>query len=399
MRERLAASFALFTLVLLIAGGVIRSYTLGHELREQQSDRLHQEATLVARVVDARVGEGEPVDAAFLSELVHDRARIAYTPGVAGDPVEARGPSYDAEGDDVTANVTVDGGTVTVAEDDRLVWNLVVGDPWALAGLGMLALVGSGLAGLLVARRLSAPFQRLADAAGALGRGRFDLDLPRTRIPEAAAIARSLSTSADELRDRLRREQEFAAHTSHALRSPLTGLRLELEETLLRDDLPDEVRTTLRRALDGIAHVDEVAGELVELQRGSLVEGAQVPLRDLAVQVAQHWGDELALVDRDLSAAVQGELDDGYTPGPVEHLLDLVLAAVLDASAGAVRLVLAGDTDGHLRISVTLDRPASEQPTSDQDPFGAARSVCAALGGRWVGSEPTAGIEILLPRR
>lgn len=397
MRERLAASFVLLTLVLLIAAGLFRSYTLGQELREQQSARLHHEAVLAARVVDAELNAGRPVGAAFLAGLVSDRERLVFTPATAGEPVEARGPSYDGEGGEVVANAAADGGTVTVAESDRLARDLVVGDPWALAVLGLLALAAAGVAGLLVARWLSAPFQRLADAAGALGRGRFDLDLPRTRIPEAAAIARSLSTSADQLRERLRREQEFAAHTSHALRSPLTGLRLELEEAQLRDDLPAEVRGTLSRALEGIAHVDAVAGELVELQRGSLVAGAQVPLRELAVQVAQHWSDELALAGRELSAAVEGDLDRGYTPGPVEHLLDLVLAAVLATGAGPVRLVLEGGADGHLRISVVLEQPAVGP--GGEDLLVAARSVCAALGGRWVGAEAAGDIEILLPRR
>ncbi|HTW17840.1 MAG TPA: HAMP domain-containing protein [Nocardioides sp.] len=398
MRERLAASFVLLTLVLLIAAGLFRSYTLGQELREQQSARLHHEAVLAARVVDAELDAGRPVGAAFLAGLVFDRERLVFTPAAAtGEPVEARGPSYDGEGGEVVANAAADGGTVTVAESDRLARELVVGDPWALAVLGLLALAAAGVAGLLVARWLSAPFQRLADAAGALGRGRFDLDLPRTRIPEAAAIARSLSTSADQLRERLRREQEFAAHTSHALRSPLTGLRLELEEAQLRDDLPGEVRGTLGRALEGIAHVDAVAGELVELQRGSLVAGAQVPLRELAVQVAQHWSDELALAGRELSAAVEGDLDRGYTPGPVEHLLDLVLAAVLATGAGPVRLVLEGGADGHLRISVALEQPAVGP--DGEDLLVSARSVCAALGGRWVGAETSGDIEILLPRR
>jgi signal transduction histidine kinase len=394
MRERLTASFVLLAVVLLLVAGLIRSYTLGSELRERESARLHQEAVTIARLVDDEQEAGRAVDEAFLATFVHAEDRVAYLPAT-GEAVEVRGSSYEPGGDELSAGVETAGGRVTVSAGDGLVWHLLVGDPAAVLVLVVLAVLGAGCAGVLVARALSAPFRQLAGAASALGRGRFDLDLPDTRIPEAVAISQSLSTSADQLRERLRRDQAFAAHTSHALRSPLTGLRLELEEVALREDLPADVRETVRRALAGIEKVDRVAGELVALQRGSLVEGAEIALRDLATQVAQRWADGLAVTGREVTAAAEGDLDLRYTPGPVEHLLDLVLAEMVTASRGAVRLVLRGEPGGHLRISVTAERSA----VGDDDVFGPARSVCAALGGRWQGSEPMDGLEVLLPRR
>lgn len=394
MRERLTASFVLLTVVLLLGAGLIRSYTLGSELRERASARLHQEAVTIARLVEDELAAGRAVDEAFFADFVHDGDRVVWTPAT-GDPIDVRGPSYEPGGDDLTAAVAAGDGRVAVSESDGLVWHLLVGDPAAVVVLVLLALLVAGCAGLLVSRALAAPFRQLAVAASALGRGRFDLDLPDTRIPEAVAISQSLSTSADQLRERLRRDQTFAAHTSHALRSPLTGLRLELEEVALRDDLPADVSESVRRALARIERVDEVAGELVALQRGSLVEGAEIALRDLATQVAQAWADELALTGRELTAAVEGELDQLYTPGPVEHLLDRVLAGVATSSRGAVRLVLMGEYGGHLRITVTAERSA----VGDSDVFASARSVCEALGGRWTGTEPMDVLEMLLPKR
>lgn len=395
MRERLAASCVLLAIVLLAVAAVIRSYTLGNELRERESARLHQEAVTVAALVDDRLAGGAAIDEPFLTSFVDRDDRLVYAPDL-GEPVEVRGASYDGEGGRLSASAGATGGRVTVSESDGVIWAVIVGDPWALVVLVGLALVLAGAAGLVLARVLAAPFRRLADAAGALGRGRFDLDLPRTRVPEAVAISQALSTSADQLRERLQRDREFAAHASHTLRSPLTGLRLELDELALRDDLPDDARATLTRALGQVERVDEVAGELVALHRGSLVEGAAIPLRDLATQVAQRWADELAASDRELTAAVEGELDQRYTPGPVEHLLDVLLPAVSAASRGAVRMVLDGERGGLLRITVTAER--SRLRGSD-DPFAAARSVCTSLGGRWSGAEPMDGLEILLPQR
>ncbi|WP_193604495.1 histidine kinase dimerization/phospho-acceptor domain-containing protein [Nocardioides dongkuii] len=394
MRERLVGCFVVLALLLLVFFGAVRGYTLGNELRELESARVHERAATLAAVVEARAAAGEKLGPRFLDGLVRsDELLVLDTRGAT--EIEARGQEYDDADGLILATSDSDEGELTVAVGDHRVSDLIIGDPWALAVLVVFSLLGAAVAGLLVARALGAPFRRLADAAGALGRGRFDLDLPTTRIPEAQAIARSLSTSANQLRDRLRRDQDFAAHTSHSLRSPMTGLRLEVEELTLRDDLPDDVHETLVRTLAGIQHVDRVAGELVDLQRGSLVESAQVPLGDLATQVAQRWADRLALDDRELTAAVEGELDQCYTPGPVEHLLDLVLVQVLTVSRGGVRLVLDGATGGHLRISITTERSS----VGEEDPFDAARAVCEALGGRWTGTEPMDGLTIFLPRR
>ena len=186
-------------------------------------------------------------------------------------------------------------GTVTVSQSPAVVRDILGRDLWSVGVLFLMIAMLAGLIGYLISRALSAPFRQLAVAAAALGRGRFDLDLPRTRIPEARAIAQALGTSAGQLEDRLRRERDFAERASHLLRTPLTGLRLELEDLTLRDDVPSDARAAAARGLASVDGVNAVAGELVQLSRStSLIEGAELPLVDLATQVAQRWADRLA---------------------------------------------------------------------------------------------------------
>lgn len=402
MRERLTVSFVLLTIVLLLAGGVVRSFVLRDLIREQESEHLHQEVALVAAIAGDRTADGTQVDEAFLESVVGDKARLEFKPAD-GPAIVARGDDYAGSDDpmtDMSAVATTEQGTFTISQSDEVIKDIVRRDLGSLAALFLLISVIAGLVGFVIASALSAPFQRLAVAAGNLGRGRFDLELPRTRIPEARAIADALRTSAHQLEDRVHRERDFAEHASHVLKTPLTGLRMELEELTLREDVPADVKQAAGRSLEAVDSVSTVAGELVELsRRGSLVAGAEVPLVDLATQLAQRWADRLSTRGRGVSAAAEGDLALTYTPGPVEQVTDLMLADVVRRGTGEVRLVFHGEEAGHLRVHVDSEGRAEDHAEDAPDRVAQVRDVVEALGGRVTGTHPADGIEVLLPQR
>jgi signal transduction histidine kinase len=292
---------------------------------------------------------------------------------------------------------------VTVSKQPEVVGDILGRDTGTLITLFLLIGLLAGIAGWIAARALSSPFQRLAVAAAALGRGRFDLDLPKTRVPEAQAIGKALQTSAHELQSRLSRERDFAEHASHVLKTPLTGLRLELEDMTLRDDVPEDAKAAAARCLRSVDAVNRSAGELVALsRRGSLVEGAELTLHDLATQQAQRWADQLAEKHRQLSASADGDLEMALTPGPVEHVLDLVLSDVVQDGKGPVKITFLGEHD-HLRIRMPAGVVASGARRRRRRQPGAgiaeARQVVEAQGGRVTGNGRDEDLEILLPRR
>jgi signal transduction histidine kinase len=344
------------------------------------------------------------IDQQFLDSLVGDEARLEYDPPK-GRTLVAHGDQYagaDDPAEDMSAQARTDGTTLTLSQSDQVIRDIVGRDTGSIAALFLLIAVVAGIVGFVIASALSSPFQRLAVAAGNLGRGRFDLELPRTRIPEARAISNALRTSALQLEDRVHRERDFAEHASHVLKTPLTGLRLELEDLTLRDDVPADVKEAAARSLAAVDDVSAVAGELVELsRRGSLVAGAELPLVDLATQLAQRWADRLGVRSRTLTAAAEGNLAITYTPGPVEHVTDLLLADVVRRGSGSVRLVFFGEEGGQLRIRVESEDRSPDHQTDGEtlDRIAQARAVVEALGGRVTGEHPADGIEVLLPRR
>ena len=403
MRERLTLAFVVLSILLLLGAGFVRSFILRDLIREQEGVHVQQQVVLVAKVVTARQQEGGAVDRGFLAGLVDDDGRLVYTPKNA-DPVVVTGENYESTDpdEDLAASAAVPDGAVTVGQSPALLRDVAGRDISSVLVTFLLIGMLAGLIGFLISRRLSEPFRQLAVAAAALGRGRFDLDLPDTRIPEARAIAQALATSAGQLEDRLRRERDFAQHASHVLRTPLTGLRLELEDLTLRDDVAPDVQESARHGLASVDEMNAVVGELVDIsRRGSLVAGAELPLVDLATQLAQRWSDRLAERDRSLTASAEGDLALSYTPGPVEHVLDLVLAEVVGRSSGAVRIVFHGEDSGHLRVKVTSTGPARAADASGEPGtrLEQARGVVAALGGRIIGDDPAQGVEVLLPRR
>ena len=403
MRERLTAAFIVLALLLLVGAGAVRSIVLRDLVREQEFGHVRQETELVAAILADRESAGGPVDRAFLEGLVGSTYRLEYD-AAGRPPLVVRGADYrggDDVADELSSTQRVADGTVTVSQSGAVIRTILGRGLGSLVALLLLIAVVAGIAGFVVASVLSAPFQRLAEAAGNLGRGRFDLELPRTRVPEARAIANALRTSAMQLEDRVHRERDFAEHASHMLKTPLTGLRLELEDLSLRDDVPRDVRATASRNLAAVEQVSAVASELVELsRRGSLVAGSELPLADLATQLAQRWADRLGTRNRPLSAAAEGNLALTYTPGPVEHVTDLLLADVVRRSAGGVRLVFHGEDGGHLRIRVEAEAPADDDhPGERLDRVAQARSVVEALGGVVTGDAPSAGVDVLLPRR
>jgi signal transduction histidine kinase len=401
MRERLTLAFVVLSILLLLGAGIVRSFILRDLIREQEGTHVQAQVVLVARIVADREQTGGVVDRAFLAPLVDRDSRLEYHPE-SGDPVVVRGEDYDtskAAEDDLLASAAVPDGSVTVGQSPAVLRDVAGRDLGSVLVTFLLIAVVAGLIGFYVSRALSAPFRQLAVAAAALGRGRFDLELPRTSIPEARAIAQALGTSAGQLEDRLRRERDFAEHASHVLRTPLTGLRLELEELSLRDDVPPDVAEAARRGLHGVDEMNAVVGELVDLsRRGSLVAGAELPLADLATQLAQRWSDRLAARGRKVSASADGDLTLTYTPGPIEHVLDLVLSEVVRRGTGAVRMVFQAQGDGHLRVDVSSAGVVEDGEVPDSR-LEQARGVAAALGGRIIGEDPVAGLEVLLPRR
>ncbi|MFD8529606.1 ATP-binding protein [Streptosporangium canum] len=128
--------------------------------------------------------------------------------------------------------VVLDGGRTVVIEIFVPAQDLTRGvtKSWAvLTGVAVVLVAGSVLVADRLGVRVVRSTQRLGRAAGALGAGDLSVRIEPDGPPELVSAGEAFNTMADRVVQLLAAEREMAADLSHRLRTPLTALRLSLD--------------------------------------------------------------------------------------------------------------------------------------------------------------------------
>ena len=130
----------------------------------------------------------------------------------------------------------------------------------------------------------------------------------------------------------LRSQEQFVADASHQLRTPLTALRLRLENAAQDDD--HDRRDELEAALDEVERLGALVDGLLTLARADRAVSAPVDL-DVAAAVDERVEAWAALADEQnvqLAARADGRPHARVTAGRIEQVLDNLLANALEAA-------------------------------------------------------------------
>ncbi len=267
-------------------------------------------------------------------------SRPEITTALAGHPAEGSRPSQTAGTDLAYVAVPVLDGATTVGAlritfprsviDDR-VGRLVRG----LLLVFVISLVAALAAALLMASQLTMPLARLRRRTEILAAGDFTVRADdRSGPKEVRALAASFNTMTERIDELVSRQRSFAGDASHQLRSPLTALRLQLEQAAASvDDTERDHR------------LDAAIGETERLQR--LVDGllllarsdaTSVPVVEVGLdEVVGERLDTWASLGEERGIAVTGDIEPGVVvlavPNAVEQMLDNYLDNALAVSA------------------------------------------------------------------
>jgi len=236
--------------------------------------------------------------------------------------------------------LTVD--THEVTERIRTFW-------LGLAITGVIVLIVMAGIGTLIARSVTRPVRRLQATAERFSSG--DLipgEVSVVSPPELAALESAMHEMARRLDELIERQRSFVADASHQLRTPLTALRLRLEN--LEPELYGRASVTeVRAAIDETTRLGALVDDLLQLARTQ--QQAPVVVVDLAETVADRVDTWTATAEQhditiELSAPrapVFGHALVGGIEQVLDNLLDNAIRAAPAGSAISVGLV-AGDS-------------------------------------------------------
>jgi signal transduction histidine kinase len=203
-------------------------------------------------------------------------------------------------------------GAVRVTQSVDAVHTQVLHAELAIGLVGLVVLaIGLGAGGVLAAQ-IGRPLRLLEAVARRVAHG----DLSARAAIEGSAEQQSLASSFNDMTDRIVRllsaQRDFVADASHQLRTPLTGLRLRLEEAKALAGDSDSAHE-LDAAMDEVDRLSHTVDELLLLSRASerQLAGTALDLGSVAAVARERWKAEAR--GRGITLEVTQEGD----PGPV----------------------------------------------------------------------------------
>ncbi len=233
-----------------------------------------------------------------------------------------------------------------------------------LAGVALGVLATTAVVGVMLARWVTAPTRELGGvvaevAAGRLDRRARDDDGP----PEIRDLARRFNDMADRLEELIQSQRAFVADASHQLRSPLTALRLELENLA---DGPSGTADPagLDRAVDETRRLSRILDGLLVLARA---EGGRPGLAtvDVAGVVADRvsaWAPVARDHGVDLVGVATGPVRAMAVEGYLDQVLDNLVDNAIEATpvGGEVHVRVHQRDSAHVEVSVSDDGPGMD---------------------------------------
>jgi signal transduction histidine kinase len=182
---------------------------------------------------------------------------------------------------------------------------------------------------------------------------------PVTGPPETQTLARTLNQGAERLDTLVASQRIFVADASHQLRTPLTALRLSLDN--IADGVDDEfVREDVEQATAEVVRMSRLVNGLLVLARAEakVTAAEPLPLREIVEERLTVWRP--AADERGVTIALRGSVVDDRpsvlaSPGHLDQVLDNVLSNALEVSPDGGRITVEVESRADTVVLSVLD--------------------------------------------
>jgi signal transduction histidine kinase len=373
--QRDAAAFA------VVSAEIIES-PANHDV-SRLAGRFSRSPGEIALVVDRAGHRLTPRRADDAAAFAHAVARARMGTATHG---ERRGMSYAAvpvgDADDHI-------GAVLLARPNAEVGRRVRRFLVLLAGLAAAVLGAALFLASRFGRWVVEPLRRLDDSAAALGAGDLSVRADEAEGPhEVAALAKTFNAMAARLDELVASQRRFVADASHQLRTPLTALRLRLEN--LDADDASGVLSTREAALRETTRLSRIVDGLLSLARaeGQRVERADLDVARIVSERRDVWAPLATERGVDIVADVASDtpLLARLGVGQLEQILDNLIDNALDASPDGTTLTLRAAAVGRRVEAHVIDQGRGMTHDERRHAFDAFwRSAVRADGGTGLG--------------
>jgi two-component system OmpR family sensor kinase len=274
-----------------------------------------------------------------------------------------------------------------------------LGPTLAVVG-GVLVLVGTTIAALLIFGPVRPRLRSLEDAARKVGSGDLTARAREDGGDEVSALARAFNQMTHDLQQRAhqleaadRTRRLLLADVSHELMTPLTGMRGYLETLSLHaQSLDPEIRERYLSIIrDETQRVEHIVGDLLDLSRleggGDSFDAQDVPLEDLFGRVLARHGREAEQkgVKMTTNIAPGAEIVTGDPMRLEQALQNLAANALRHTPRGGRVAMHAAFEDGAIVVTVS-DTGSGIAPEHLPHVFDRFYKVDPSRGGQTTGS-------------
>jgi signal transduction histidine kinase len=276
-------------------------------------------------------------------------------------------------------------GAVRVTQSIAAVQRAVTSTFTKLALVAGTVLVLGLLAGALIARQVARPLRRLEAAAECIQGG----DLAARAPVEGSSEQRSLSLAFNQMAGRVERllhaQREFVADASHQLRTPLTALRLRLEEARA-GGVSAAAAAELDAATLEVDRFAAIVNELLLLGRAEEGEhvGVRLDLADAVARAAGRWRPDADDRGITIKTVDEGRQIASCPRADLDRALDALIENALRYSPAGAAVTLAS-VNGRIEVR---DRGPGLEPGEEQlvfERFHRGRAARASTNGSGLG--------------